>query len=266
MKLFDNIQKGGSDFASYTEPAFVFLNRTSREEVARIREILEVWFEHYPLTEQAEIRSRFQSSNDIQHKSAFFELFLHELFLRLGCKLSLHPSLENTSKTPDFLIEPEINHKFYLEATVVTCEGANDKVTQALENTVYEVLDRLVDSPDYFLDLTVSGSLKSSPPSKRIANDINTKLRHLDYDEILRTYKAGDFQSLPRWVYEHDGWNIEVQLIPKNKLRGKKGVRPIGSKSTDFRMVDHWTPIRHSILKKGTKYGKLVVCQNSILG
>jgi hypothetical protein len=45
MKLFDKIQNSGSETASYTEPNFVYLIRSSREEFARMRDLLEVWFE-----------------------------------------------------------------------------------------------------------------------------------------------------------------------------------------------------------------------------
>jgi hypothetical protein len=257
MKLFDETQNGGIETASYTEPNFVFLNRTSREEFARIRDLLEVWFGRYPSTEKSEIRSRFRSSNDFQHQAAFFELFLHELLLRLGCKLKLHPSLDKTTKSPDFLVEPQTSHKFYLEATVTTGETVNETGARIRENTVYEVLDRLVESPDYFLSLSVRGSPESPPPARKLANYINRELRFLDYDEIVRFYKLDGLQNLPRWTFDHGGWLIKIQPIPKFKLRGKSGVRPIGMRSTGFRTVDNWTPIRDSIIGKGRKYGGL---------
>ncbi|MCL4559312.1 MAG: hypothetical protein M1281_01700 [Chloroflexi bacterium] len=257
MKLFDETQDVGSEAASYTEPNFVFLNRTSREEFVRIRDLLEVWFERYPSTEKSEFRSRFRSSNNFQHQGAFLELFLHELLLRLGCKLELHPSLDKTTKSPDFLVEPQASQKFYLEATVATGETVNETAARARENTVYEVLNRLVESPDYFLSLSVRGSPESPPPARKLANYINRELGFLEYDEIARIYKLDDLQNLPRWYFDHGGWHIEIQPIPKFKLRGNRGVRPIGSRSTGIRMVDNWTPIRDSIIEKGKKYGEL---------
>jgi hypothetical protein len=257
MKLFDKIKNGGSEAASYTEPNFVFLNQTSREEFARIRDLLEVWFERYPSREQSEFRSRFRSSNDYQHQAAFFELFLHELLLRLGCKLRLHPPLDNTTKVPDFLVEPQTSHKFYLEATITTGETANETAARARENTVYEVLDRLIESPDYFLSLSVRGLPESPPPARKLANYINRELGILDYEKMVEIYKLDGLQNLPRWHFDHGGWQIEIQPIPKFKLRGKSSVRPIGSMMTDIRMVDNWTPIRDSIIEKGSKYGEL---------
>src|SRR5689334_11905016 len=133
MMLFDNSRVGGNDPASYTEPEFSFLNRSSRAEFARIRDVLEIWFEHYPLSEQPEFRSRFRSTNDFQYRAAFFELFLHELHLQLDCKLQLHPSLNNTAKLPDFLVQPQHGSRSYLEATVATGETAQETAARARE-------------------------------------------------------------------------------------------------------------------------------------
>lgn len=257
MNLFDNIQRGESNFGSYSEPNFVFLNRTSRFEFTKIRDLLEVWFEHYPPNEQSEFRSRFRSSNNFQHQAAFFELFLHELLLQLGCKLTLHPIVGKTTKVPDFLVEPPVGQKFYLEATIATGETADETAARARENVVYDVIDRLVASPDYFLSLTVKGSPESPPPARKLANRINHELQHLDYDEIVRIYERDGLENLPTWHFNYGRWHIEIQPIPKFKLRGQSGVRPIGSRSTDIRMVDHWTPIRDAIVEKGRKYGEL---------
>jgi hypothetical protein len=257
MKLFDEVEGIVDKSAGYTEPSFSYMNRTSREEFARMRDLLEVWYSRYPTSEQQELRSRFRSSNNFQHEAAFFELFLHELLLGINCKIKLHPSLQKTSKAPDFLVEPESSHRFYLEATVATGETANQTAARARENAVYDVLDRLVNSPDYFLSLSVQGSPKTPPPAKKLAKRINKEIGLLDYEEIRKIYESNGLRNLPCWQFEHDGWRIEIQPIPKSKLRGKAGIRPIGTRFTGIRGVDHRTPIRDSIVEKGRKYGEL---------
>lgn len=233
------------------------MNRTSREEFARMRDLLEIWFSRYPVSHQQELRSRFRSLIDFQHEAAFFELFLYELLLRFNCKIELHPSLLKTSKVPDFLVEPDSGHKFYLEATVATGETTNQAAARARENAVYDVLDRLVISPDYFLSLSVHGSSKTPPPAKKLAQYINKEISLLDYEEIRNIYESNGLSNLPCWNFEHDGWRVEIKPIPKARLRGKAGVRPIGTRMTSFRGVDHRTPIRDSIIEKGRKYGEL---------
>jgi len=77
MKLFDEIQRNSYESAMYAEPDFIYLNRSARDEFARIRDLLEDWFGHYPIPNQQELRSNFRSDIDHQHQGAFFELFLH---------------------------------------------------------------------------------------------------------------------------------------------------------------------------------------------
>ncbi|KAF0107818.1 MAG: hypothetical protein FD146_1449 [Anaerolineaceae bacterium] len=269
IKLFDEIQRVGTEGAGYAEPEFVYLNRTARKEFAQIRDLLEEWFIHYPTSGQLDLRNRFRSPNDCQHKAAFFELFLHELLLRLNCNVILHPSLEGNTKVPDFLVEPQSNYKFYLEATVATGESTDGASARARENNVYDVMDRLIKSPDYFLWLTVRGAPTTPPPARKLASFVNSQLDILNYDEMLRIYDLEGYDSLPSWHFEHDGWQIDIRPTPKkSKARGKVGVRPIGMRSTDFHLVDHRTPIRDSIIDKGRKYGKLdlpyVIAVNAI--
>ena len=195
-------------------------------------------------------------------------MFLHELLLRLNCKVKLHPILEKTTKVPDFLVDPKSGHKFFLEATVATGESANDSAARARENTVYDVLDRLVKSPDYFLSLTIRGIPQTPPPAKKLASFINSQIDLLNYDQLTETYKLRGFDGVPTWNFEHDRWQIEIQPLPKAKLRGKTNVRPIGVMTKGFRLVDDRTPIREAIIEKGNKYGDLdlpyVVAVNAI--
>lgn len=268
MKLFDEIPNGRYEVASFTEPQFTFLNRTPKEEFAKIRDLLEGWFERYPIPEQSEFRSRFRSLNNYHHQAAFFELFLHELLFQLDCKPQLHPSLNKTTKTPDFLVAPLERQSFYLEATLVSGETARETTARARENVVYDVLNRLVKSPDYFLSLSVRGSPESPPPAKQLANYINRELAVLDYDHIERLFRLNGDRNMPTWHFNHDGWVIEIQPIPKGQLRGNRSIRPIGTIKSEIKAVTPWGPIHDAIIEKGGKYGTIdfpyVIALNAI--
>ena len=90
--LYDNIHRDYLGAARYSEPQFAYLNRSARLEANLIRALLEAWFSRYPPAEAADLRARFRSSNDLQHHSAFFELFVHELLLKLGLHPQIHPT------------------------------------------------------------------------------------------------------------------------------------------------------------------------------
>ncbi len=150
-ELFDDIERTDYELAKYAEPQFVYLNRSMRVEIARIHDEPEEWFSHYPVAGQAELCERFRSVIDLQHQAASFELFLHELFLRLGCQGSLHFAIPTGAKTPDFLVESPNGDYFCTEATVATGESIEEANARRRENTVYDVLDRKVHSLDFFL-------------------------------------------------------------------------------------------------------------------
>src|SRR5436190_15863405 len=116
MQLFDEIFRTDLGPASYAESEYSFLNRTARSDFARVREVLEEWFTRYSPIERADLSARFRSDINHQHQAAFFELFLHELLLRLGCQITIHPKIPGTSKVLDFLAKPQNAQPFYVEA------------------------------------------------------------------------------------------------------------------------------------------------------
>jgi len=257
MKLFDEIERGDFAPALFAEPQFSCLNRSARDEVEVIRQKLEEWFLHYPTSEQPELRSRLRSDIDAHHQSASFELFLHELLIKLGCRVSLHPPIPNTTKMPDFFVEHSDSDPFYIEAVLATNESADEVADKARINTVYDVLNREVDSSDFFLLLTVKGAPATPPSARKIASFVNKHLDQLDPDEIVDLYDSGRMNDVVCWNYEHDGWVIEFQPIPKKaEARKRKGVRPLAAISTGFRFMDDRTPIVEAISKKAGRYGE----------
>jgi hypothetical protein len=89
--VFDNIERHGLGPRPYEQPDFIYLNKSARPGVEAIRAAFENWFLRYPNEDRAELRARLRSEDNYQHRSAFFELFLHEMLLRLGCNVQVHP-------------------------------------------------------------------------------------------------------------------------------------------------------------------------------
>jgi hypothetical protein len=258
VKLFDDFDRTDCDPALYAESQFSYLNRTAKDGSDDIRQKMEEWFLHYQTSEQLELRSRFRSDIDTQHQSAFFELFLHELLIKLDCKVTPHPFIPSTKKTPDFYVEPSAGDPFYIEAALATYESADEVAARARINTVYDVLNREVDSSDFFLWLAVKGSPATPPSARKMASFVNNRISQLDPDKIAKLYESGGMNAVPCWNYEHDGWVIEFRPIPKTpEARNRKGVRPLGAFSMGFRFVDDRTPILEAITKKAGRYGEL---------
>lgn len=258
MTLFDNIPRDDEGPASYAEPQFNYLNRSARGDVAKVRKTLEDWFSRYSDEARTALLGNFRSPNDNQHRSAFFELFLHELLLSLGCRVEIHPEPNNTKKArPDFRIHSPTHNHFYLEAVLATDESDEEAAARARLNTFYDAIDRM-DSPNFFIGVDIEGEPKTPPPAKRIRGFLTQRLAGLDPDEIGRLIESDGFDALPRWRFRYPGCVVEFYPIPKSsKLRGKPGVRPIGMQAGKGGWIDSRTPIKDAIVRKGRRYGKL---------
>lgn len=167
MKLFDNMRRDDEDPASHSEPKSSYLNRSARPAFRAIRTVLEDWFSRYPEAHRKDFYGRLRSSDDTQHRSAFFELFLHELLVRLRCRVEIHPSVAGTSKSPDFLVESNIGGLFYLEAVVASGESREEASTRAISSRLHDILDRL-DSPNFFIGWKVRSCTLTPPAARKI--------------------------------------------------------------------------------------------------
>jgi hypothetical protein len=92
--LFDGIERTETRLKRENESTFLYLNSSARVPMTAAREVLEQWFATYPDSGQVDLRARFRSPIDSQFKSALWELYLHELFSRLGFRLDPHPDID----------------------------------------------------------------------------------------------------------------------------------------------------------------------------
>jgi len=270
VELFDDIKRDNTGPASYAEPKFGYLNRSGRPAFHRIRAVLEGWFSRYPEPYRKDLCGRFRSSNNTQHRSAFFELFIHELLLRLDCGVKIHPTLAGISTSPDFLVDSRTNGQFYLEAVVASGESHEKASARAIRSSLRDILDHL-DSPSFFVGWELRSGTQTPPAARRVKAFLEQKLAAVDPERIAGDLKSRGFEALPRWVYSQDGWIIEFFPIPKSPhLRGKPAIRTIGMEfeGAGLVLVDDRTPLRDAILDKAGKYGKLdlpfVVAVNSL--
>jgi len=257
MSLFDEIQRDDLGPALYAEPKSVYLNRSARPGAQKIRELLALWFSHYPEQDQLDLYGRFRSHDDAQYLSAFFELFLHELLLTLENRVEVHPVLQGNPRRPDFLVRPQVGSSYYVEAVVATDETREESAARARMNAVYDVINRM-DSPNFFIGMKVRGMPDTPPPGRQIRTFLQHQLADLDPDALGRAFEVGGFQALPHWPYHSEDWHVEFFPIPKSQgLRGRPGVRPIGIELGGLQRLDNRVAIRDAIVEKAGRYGEL---------
>lgn len=121
MPIFDEIDRVITDRPERNMPDFEYLNLSARAAAEEVRQLLEQTYANYPVEHQNALRSRLRSQDNKAHRSALFELVLHELMLRSQCTiLAVEPDLAHTERSPDFLIQAPDGSQFYLEATLAT--------------------------------------------------------------------------------------------------------------------------------------------------
>jgi hypothetical protein len=218
--------------------------------------LLEAWFAEIPEGESLDLRQRFRSPIERKHRAALFELYLHHLLVSSGYRLEFHPNVDGKQTHPDFLAYSGDAPRFYVEAITVVSSAT----TEAEDNRVSLVYDTLnsLESSDFYLAVRVDGAPATSPPGAQLRRDIGRWLSTLDWDAIRILYAANDFDNVPSYGWEHAGWNVVFEPIPKSpEKRGTGSVRAIGLTSpAGARRVSHDAYLKAAVTSKD-RYGKL---------
>ena len=217
MQLFDDFTRTRATIKGEAESDFHFLNTSAFRFVDQVRAYLQEWFDRYPEKAKPEMYSSFASDDDHQHTSAHFELFLHELLLRLGFAIEVHPSIEGVAKRPDFRIRHEDTY-CYLEAVVINTSSANRIVTQH-ERLLMDWLNEL-DGSNFWLRLEVNGTLRIQPRKKNL-NPVRSLLARNDPDEVESIVSTSGYDFAPHANVRIGDWSLRASLIPRPaSLRG----------------------------------------------
>jgi hypothetical protein len=206
MRLFDEYERSDISHSSESEDLFSFLNRSARPDVVNIRAELKRWFEIYPAEDQAELRSRFRDRR--QHLSAWWELYLHQLFTLLGFEVEVHPELAGLRTRPDFKAAGPTG-AFLLEAATTEAgidePGRND----TREGWIVDALNG-APHPKFFVGLRFRLVGQERPRNSEVAGPVTVWLDGLDADEILAT------SNLPAKEFAFLDWRIFVRAIAKS--------------------------------------------------
>jgi hypothetical protein len=255
--LFPETDRTYTGPSEYAESYYAYLDRSARPSAQRIRNVMEEWFSRYPEAERGELGSRLRLNDDTIFTSAFFELYLHELLLRLNYSVEVHPKLpRNSTKRPDFFARSQSGQDFYMEAVLASEASEDKRAKEKRMNEVYDTINRL-DSPDFFLGMNLRGAPDTPPPGRKIREQLAAWLDDLDPDAVIEDYERRGIEALPRRKFSHEGWNIVFTAIPKKpEARGKPGVRPIGIQEFPFEVTRSKQAIRDAVLKKAERYGQ----------
>ncbi len=256
LPLFDDIPRAETRPARNAEPLFTYLNTTARPHFAEARKMLEGWFARLPEDDRPGLRGRFRKTKDRHHLGAFWELYVHEVFTRLGYRLEPHPDVPGTSNHPDFLVVAD-DVAFYLEATMAM--GVEDLSPH--QKRAHDLLDELnrLEIPNFVVRPHVEFVGPDTPRTKPLRRALERWTAGLDPDELWKQYQDDGEAALPSWSWTNAGWLVHFTAMPlRETLRGRPDIRPVGSHmvgGATLRRDD--VEIRKSVEDKAGKYGAL---------
>jgi len=260
MHLFSENLRSFTGPAAYAEPHFTYLDRSARAPFARVRELIESWLNDYPAFHRKSLVRRLRNTDNEHFDAAFFELYLHQLLHRLGCRIRVSPRVGRTTlKRPDFEITCPDGKRWLLEATSSGDLSADERKAEARLVTALNTLNRLR-VKDYFLDVSTRGRPRSPIPGKQLRHTVREFLRSLNYDQIREIYAQQSYDELPKTTFEHDGCKLRIRVVPKSPAfrdDSDPDSRAIGMISAGVRWIDSRSGIRDAIRRKATRYGRL---------
>lgn len=250
--IFDAVARTECQPARFEESTFVFMNRVAGDYWSHPRDLVQTWADHlHDDGDYADLRSRLRSGDDYQFRSAFLELYLHEVLVRTGHKVTVHPATPTSRRRPDFYAERD-GQGFYLEAIAPGASPAR----QAAANRRNRLLDIVNDlpNPNFTLMLDELEEGPASPPSVTFRKKIASWLNSLDPGDYP------SFDSAPSQTFEEGSWSMTLRALPR-PAEGRcvdSGERAIGVYAhTPAAFVDD-VPMIHKALKtKTSAYGDL---------
>lgn len=246
----DAIQRG-------RETDFEFLDRSSRPEVGRVRDLIAAALGRYPRKEVDELAARIRARDDHAFRSATFELLLHDALVRAGYALQPHPILPNgMAARPDFLVTDEAGSSFYLQAVLASSKNGSNPAAEAIKATT---IDELSQAPhkNFYIDIDSDGDPVSQTSCKALIRSIHEWLDSMNVDNVSSIVAEQGLEAAPSMAWEHENWKLTLRPIPVKPARRGKLRTLVGMYGGGAGIIDDWTPLRNALKKKGGKYGNL---------
>jgi hypothetical protein len=259
--LFDPTTAKGPEPKRHAESTYAFLNRAAGDDWERVRLLLEQWTRRIDPVAWRQTLSEFRNDDCLDGRSAFWELYLNEVFSRLGFDPLHHPALPNTAQTPDFLLRTR-KSPLYVEAVAID-EPEDEKRAHRLLGKVYDYLNEHLQSSVYTLycDPFKIGQAVPSPDFlAQLRADLSNWLTALDPDTLRPwTERYVDWSSRNDgcYLWRGEGWGVEFWAVAKPaSRRGHFRDRIIGVYGwTQGREVDDHLRIRRALGRKAKMYG-----------
>lgn len=256
--LFSDIARTCEEPRPYSTSEFEYLDQSARPEAIAIRRTLEQWFSRYPTPDRADLMARFKSPESSHHVSAAFELYVHELLLKLGYSIELHPQTESKKATrPDFLVRDQDGNRMYVEAVVASDLSEREQKAEARLNAFYDSMNR-IEARDWFVTIDVIGRPAEPPSGRRLRKEVDSWLAQLNADSVIKKANAEGSDAFPVKLHRGNGWAVTFTAIPRDRSKpADPADRIIGAIAGEARWLGSDKVIRNVLSDKALRYGEL---------
>lgn len=258
QKLFDEKERHNVDFAKNQHNTYDFYNDTAREEFVEVRDRLEDWFSRYPDSDKKQLKRDLQT----QFEPAFFELFIHELFYQQGFSLTVHPTLPNSSKSPDFLAKKG-DIAFYLEAKIAN-DDPYEKAVINKQKAIYDKLNEINSDYHAICIEEIYFLTTNQPKLSRIKAFFQSVINEYAQHSLIDIKDKDNDEATESNVYEDTDVKIVFSLLT---LAIKLIHICVGEPPIVF-LGGCEEQLKKSIIEKAYRYGKpdkpFIICINSL--
>ncbi len=194
---------------NHGEPEYAFLNRSGRPPFVAVRQRINDWYSCLCHGLKDGVLHRLRSGDDQEFDAAFWELYLHELFTRLGYEITCEPTLPNNRKI-DFLLRRG-DGAVYLEATIAGKPGEK-RGADARRDRIYRELNK-VNTTAFMLAVTIDQAGRDDAPRlARLQEDLETWLAGLGPDEVEHQWEVNG--EVPAYCWSEDsGWTVTLEAL-----------------------------------------------------
>ena len=246
-KLFESWTRTSQEPLRQGERLFDFYDESGRTAYEQLRAALELWISEVgDANYKNDLISRITKGGNAAFKAALAELIVYDLLVRLGHSVSVHPSVSQATRKPDFgLIDGKGRATAYVEVTSV---NRPDKLEKEInrENEIYNAIGAL-DLPEGCLlgyRLVRAGS--DSPPLGQLLASIESWAKaNLDR---ARTESVVESFSVGEWVFE-------LELF--SGLEASVSTGAIGLASLRGGLISPHQDIRGALYRKSRGYGQM---------
>jgi len=198
MYLFDQTNEIIDGPADYNFDIYEYYQKSSREGIIIVKNLLESWFLEFPLDDQKELKSRFKK----EFYTSFYELFLFTLFKKQGYEIEVHPKLLSTDKRPDFLIE-KAGFKSYVEAKVCRDMSKEEIGFERKKNQLYNEINKIRIKGFLLKIWEIDILSKKQPSAKEFIKFVEGEVSKIERKELLIRLRQNGYDEVPKFNFRN---------------------------------------------------------------